>query len=86
MADLMNPMELKPKDILQFVENRAERALEVLREIIDIPEYDRDAVAMMNAPNQNIGFPNSLVWSGIGADAIAAGGLTTNTQAVTVNG
>lgn len=54
MADtFLEQKELMPKDILRFVETRAERALEVLREIIDIPEYSGDAVlAQAVAPNQ----------------------------------
>jgi hypothetical protein len=36
MADMiMDPQEIKPKDILRYVETRAERAIEMLREFID---------------------------------------------------
>lgn len=45
--------ELAPKDLLKFVEQKPERAIEVLREIIDVPdrvpqaELARQAVSPM---------------------------------------
>jgi hypothetical protein len=70
MIDAMKPMELLPKDILQFVEHKAERALEVLREMIDMPEYDNaQLLQAVASPNQvftlgNIaGTATGLGWS-----------------------
>lgn len=88
MADinLMNPMELQPKDILQFVEKREDRALEVLREIISAPEYDNvvatQAIGMANA----FGSSTNVAWSNA---LTGAGGLIATpmvAQAVTPNG
>lgn len=86
MADvnLMNPMELQPKDILQFVEKREDRALEVLREIISAPEYDNmvgvQAFGMANA----FGSSTNVAWN-----STATGGLIGTpvaAQMVTPNG
>jgi hypothetical protein len=68
MADVA-VVETLPKDLLQFVEHNEGRALEVLREIIEAPDWD-------NAPNQamaaqavtpNWGLTNNTAWAVTGA-------------------
>ncbi len=54
---------LQPKDLLQFVETRPERAIEVLREIIDIPEYDQDTAQAVMAQANGIGWGNGTATS-----------------------
>lgn len=36
--EIMNPLDIQPKHILKFLETRSERAIEVLREIVDANE------------------------------------------------
>ena len=59
MQDLLNPEELKPKDILRFVETREDRALEVLSEIVAMPESQYDEPAIMNMARQALSDTNT---------------------------
>lgn len=88
MADILNPTELQPKDILRFVETRAERALEVLREIIDMPDYSNAQLAQAMAPNQLANaFGNTTAWIGTGTgSSILSGAIPMQAQQGAFNG
>lgn len=79
MADLLEQKDIQPKDILQFVETRAERALEVLREIIDVPEYD--SAQLMQAIGSANTVPGTGTATWIGSSSGSLGFLAGNAQA-----
>lgn len=84
MIDAMKPMELLPKDILQFVENKAERAIEMLREMIDVPDYEGPIAQAVN-PLTNITWTNQGTSTGL-LGAIGMAQAANVAQQVAFNG
>ncbi len=48
-------MDLLPKHLMQFIENKAERAIEVLREIIEAPEHEPQQAFIGSGLAQGLG-------------------------------